>query len=362
MPAFTKKTVDKYIRNRMMYWIYSMGNDAKVHLKEQLGLSGEDELTDSDREAINKFQQQVRDDLIITGGCFTSMLQGEIPNDLDIYLRTQETARLISLLYLNKAIEFGELKLDSQVHQLEVSNTSDGVHIMIRSQGITGEGIDTDQYRYFEAYPEAAVDAFFANYHKMAAKKVEDGRTYNVKFMTSNAITLNNGLQVIIRFTGEPETIHSNFDFIHATNYWTWEEGVVYNVDALTATAEKRLRYFGSKFPVATIFRLKKFVERGWRISAGDMVKIMYDVSKLDLDSPSVLRDQSMGMDSAYFSQVIEKLHNNKSGDALDRTYLFKIINEVFDMHDPQDSFLERSTWIAPEIDENALEIDIEAI
>src|SRR5690606_31837566 len=146
--------------------------------------------------------------------------------------------------------------------------------ILLRSVGVAGEDIDQSKYKYFEAFPEAYADDFFAQYKKNYGKSIPDsGKSYDVTFMTSNAITLNNGLQIIIRFTGDPETIHSNFDFIHATNYWTWEAGVVYNVEALASTHEKRLYYFGSKFPVASIFRLKKFIERGWRISAGEMVK-----------------------------------------------------------------------------------------
>lgn len=355
MTGFTKKSIDKYIRTRIMYWIYDLGRDAPKYLKEHLGLSGNEELTDQDKDLIKNFQDQVKRDTIVTGGCFTSMLQGELPNDLDIYFKTKDTARLVSWFYLNKMIDNGGLKLTVHVHKLEVNDSDDGVSILIRSQGITGEGIDTDKYKYFEFYPEAATDEFFRLYKQSMKNGIlESGKHYHVQFMTSNAITLNNGLQIIIRFCGSVNEIHSNFDFIHTTNYWTWDESVVYNTDALTATLEKRLRYFGSKFPVATIFRLKKFVERGWRISAGEMVKIMYDISKLNLDDVRVLRDQSMGMDSAYFSDVICKLHNNQSGENIDRTYLFKVINEVFDMHDSHDDFLEFKATDSTDVESDA--------
>lgn len=345
MTAFTKKSVDKYIRTRIMYWIYDLGRNAPKYLNDNLGLSGEEEPTEEDSEKIKIFQQRVRDSTIVTGGCFTSMLFGEEPNDLDIYLKDKEVATLISWFYINKMLETGNLKENSHVHQIDVNDSTDGVSILIRSQGITGDGIDSDKYKYFEMYPEAVTDEFFKQYRSNVKDAVlETGKHYHVSFMTSNAITLNNGLQIIIRFCGDPTTIHSNFDFIHATNYWTWEESVVYNQEALASTLEKRLRYFGSKFPVATIFRMKKFIERGWRISAGEIVKILYDVSKLDLDNVSVLREQSMGCDSAYFSQVIELLHSRRAtNDQLDRTYLFQAIEIAFDMHDPKDNFLEAS-------------------
>lgn len=344
MPGFTKKSVDKYIRNRIKYWIYDLGRNAHLYLKNELDLSTNDKekLTKEDNNKVLAFQKQVQDSVIVTGGCFTSMLLGEEPNDLDIYLKDKEVAIKISNFYLNKMKEIGNLKESDHVPRIEALATDEGVHIFIKSQGISGVDVETDNYAYFEMYPEDAVDAFFAEYKKNVKKKLlEPGNNYQVSFITSNAITLNNGIQIIIRFTGEPEVIHSNFDYIHATNYWTWVEGVVYNIEALKATAEKRLYYFGSKFPVASIFRLKKFLERGWRISAGEIVKIMYDVSKLNLDNVSTLREQSIGMDSAYFQEVISILRKDKD-KVLDRTYLFKVLDEVFQMSDPQDDFLEQ--------------------
>lgn len=340
--GFTKKSVDKYIRNRIKYWIYDLGRNAHLYLKDDLALSTNDSenLTDDDKQLIKKFQEQVRDSVVVTGGAFTSMLQGEEPNDLDIYFNDAEVAIKIANFCINKMKILGKLVENDHIPEIYAVKTSDGVSITIRSMGIAGENFDPNEYKYFEAYPEAFTDKFFEEYkknHKIPTERL--GKSYDISFMTSNAITLNNGLQIIIRFTGDPETIHSNFDFIHATNYWTWEEGVVYNVEALRATAEKRLYYFGSKFPVATIFRLKKFIERGWRISAGEIVKILFDVSKLDLTDVSVLREQSMGMDSAYFHQAIGMLINRT--EDLDRSYLFKVLDQVFNMSDPQDDFLD---------------------
>lgn len=347
MTGYSKKSVDKYIRRRIMYWIYDLGRNAHLYLKDELGLSTNDKdaLTDNDKGLIKSFQEAVRDSVIVTGGAFTSMLLGEEPNDLDIYFATNTTATLVTNFFLNKMKDKGNIEITSHVHQIYVKTRPDneGLHIMLRSVGVAGEDIDQKKYKYFEAYPEASADEFFATYKKNFGKNIpEKGRSYDVTFMTSNAITLNNGLQFIIRFTGDPETIHSNFDFIHATNYWTWEEGVVYNVEALRATHEKRLYYFGSKFPVASIFRLKKFIERGWRISAGEMVKIMFDISKLDLTDISVLREQSIGMDSAYFNEAISILVNRDESDGdLDRTYLFKVLDQVFQTSDKHDDFLE---------------------
>ena len=344
--GFTKKTIDQYIRNRIKYWIYHLGAKAPEFLKEELSLSTSvrEDLTDDDKQKIGNFQRSVRDNVIVTGGCFTSMVMGEIPNDIDLYVKHNSTAIKVITFYLNKMKIDGNLQETRHVHQIEAKETNEGVWITIRSQGVTSEQIDNSEYEYFEMQPEEAADLFFAEYRKNVSKKLlEDGNSYNVAFMTSNAISLTGGIQLITRFTGEVEEIHSNFDFIHATNYWTWKEGVVFNTEALQATLEKRLYYFGSKFPVATLFRVRKFVERGWRINAGELLKIAYDISHLDLDNVNVLREQSIGMDSAYFNEVIAIL-SKRSDKKIDRTYLFNAIEIAFNMIDTSDSFLEASS------------------
>lgn len=61
------------------------------------------------------------------------------------------------------------------------------------------------------------------------------------------------------------------------------------------------------------------------------MLKIGWDISKLNLNDIDVLKDQLVGVDAAYFHQMLSILENNKD---IDRTYLFEIINRVFDSVD----------------------------
>jgi hypothetical protein len=53
-------------------------------------------------------------------------------------------------------------------------------------------------------------------------------------------------LQIVLRFSGNVTQIHKTFDFVHATNYFTFEEGLVTNVAALESILTKSLRYQGS--------------------------------------------------------------------------------------------------------------------
>lgn len=158
---------------------------------------------------------------------------------------------------------------------------------------------------------------------------------YRVLFVTSNAITLSDSMQLILRFQGEAETIHENFDFVHATNYWTsWDKKLTLRPEALECTLSRELRYVGSKYPVCSVIRLRKFLTRGWTVNAGQIVKMAYQVSKLNMNDARVLEDQLVGVDSAYFSQVIGKLREkvDDKGDPVpvDGTYLMTLIDKIF--------------------------------
>jgi hypothetical protein len=106
---------------------------------------------------------------------------------------------------------------------------------------------------------------------------------YDPLFFSPNAISLSNDLQIVCRFNGTAEQIHKTFDFIHATNYFTFKEGLVTNLKAMESLLTKRLSYQGSVYPLTSIIRSKKFVKRGWNIGAGEYLKIMFQISELNL-------------------------------------------------------------------------------
>jgi hypothetical protein len=134
----------------------------------------------------------------------------------------------------------------------------------------------------------------------------------------------------VIRFYGDPATIHENYDFVHCTNYWTSEtRRIITNTQALECILGRELKYVGSKYPVASLFRTRKFIKRGWHITAGQMFKIANQVSKLDLNNFTILQDQLTGVDMAYFEELINKL-KSKNSDTVDSSYLIQLIDEIF--------------------------------
>lgn len=258
-----------------------------------------------------KLQDMVRLNTIITGGAIYSLFVNEPPNDYDIYFRTPEVAAAVAEYYI------GKLPKGKETPNVSVSICDGDVNVKIESAGIVkSEGTTVDDDGIQEQV-----------YHKV--KGVAGNTTsYDVAVITSNAISLTNKIQLITRFCGEPDEIHKNFDYVHATNYWTsWEGFVTLHKAALESMITKELKYVGSLYPLSSIIRMRKFINRGWRINAGQIVKICYQLSLLDLNDLTVLEEQLIGVDYSYFADILDTL---KESGKMSETYLSSLIDEVF--------------------------------
>lgn len=262
------------------------------------------------------------------------MLQGDMPNDFDVYFDDIKVATEVVNYYLEN------VKKTDKVSKVEArpSEAGDRVRIFLKSVGVVfTEDADNENYDYFECTDLRTMEEYFDKWQFKNRKK-----KFGLISMTSNAITLNDNIQIITRFVGNPEYIHQNFDFVHCTNYYSPGSGLILNQPALESIMARRLNYVGSLFPICSLFRIRKFVKRGWTITAGEILKISWDVNALNLHDIAVLEDQLIGVDSAYFTQAIGILKDHKTqGEELDRAYLFKVLDECFD--EAEDTFIEQA-------------------
>jgi len=297
-----------------------------------------------------KLREVLRKNTIITGGCIASMLLKEKVNDYDFYFRNSTTALIVAEYYVKK---FKELNPGATVgHRENLKNfefyakmVDERVRIFIRSQGTLSEDTPNEDYRYFEAQEPGSPGAELFIEQVMSTIKRDRGvkegdaenkdkTKYRPIFLTSNAISLSDKVQLIIRFYGEPDEIHDNYDFVHCMNYWDSATGkVTLRPEALEAMLTRQLIYKGSLYPVCSIIRLRKFIARNWKVSAGDILKMILQCGELDLTDPVVLEDQLIGVDIAYFMELITKIKDElKSGKVqhVDSTYVAKLIDEIF--------------------------------
>ena len=276
------------------------------------------------------------------------MLQNEDVHDFDIYFRTRQVAFDVAKYYIQKFLENPPTTFknhDGQVVKVGVKEEQDRIRIIIKSAGIAGDTGQSD-YQYFEGLPQIQADEAQGQFIDTAIKNANDAddesdtkldevkdkkaKKYRPVFITSNAITLTNKMQVVVRFFGEPDQIHDNYDFVHCTNYWTsWDRNLTLRPDAIEAILTKDLRYVGSKYPICSLIRSRKFIKRGWSINAGQYVKMAWQISQLDLSNIHTLEEQLIGVDAAYFRQLIEVLQK-KDPEKVDGAYLMSVIDKVF--------------------------------
>lgn len=276
---------------------------------------------------------------IVTGGSIASMLLGENVNDFDVYMKDHATAIAVANYYVSRFKQ----KNGTTEFELEVTDRNGRIKIMAKSAGIVSEETNSRPYSYFEIGPDERgtdyVEAVMTNPDEIAdvhedteiqSLAVPEEKQYRPVFLSSNAITLSDKIQIVLRFYGDPDEIHKNYDFAHCTSYWqSWDSKLVLRQEALESLLSRELRYVGSKYPVCSVVRLRKFIARGWRINAGQVLKMAMQISELDLTKVEVLEDQLTGVDTAYFIQLIERM-KEKNPDKIDTAYLVEIIDRLF--------------------------------
>lgn len=273
----TTKSINSIIRKKINHWLLSIKDE--------------------------KLRERISNDIIVTGGAIVSLLQDEEVNDYDVYFTSKEVAQEAAEYYL----------------------------------GLTGENSDTASVGFPDSWKKQSnheIDEENRVYlHipngtlKIDPSTYEEDSTYNPLFLSNNAITLQGKIQLIFRFIGDADEIHTNYDFVHCTNYW--KDGKLnLKEEALTSILTKELKYVGSKYPVSSAIRVRKYVERGYSINAGEFFKILWQIHELDLKDVNVLREQLTGVDIFYFEYMLSQL-NSIEGE-ITTEYVFKAIDEAF--------------------------------
>lgn len=350
-----KKTINAIISKKVKEWLKSI-----------------------DDERVVKY---ISDKIIVTGGCITSMLLNEDVNDFDIYFKDKKSVKLVSEYYCKKFNENNKERLNKlgkdgsawvldggdlndwkngvikltdfaigykdnirykdtlewseennsayKISGMLNNTTPERIKIIINSDGIA----EDSDYKADES--EYSIDEYLDILGDNGNINTTDNKEkYRPIFLSTNAITLSDKIQLVIRFYGEPSEIHENYDFVHVLNYWDSKYGQVeLNPVALECILNKELRYVGSKYPICSLIRTRKFIKRGWQINAGQYVKMAFQISNLDLTDIYVLEDQLVGVDSIYFLNFIRNLQKSNSNNPdfkLDQDYLTTVIDKIF--------------------------------
>ena len=289
-----------------------------------------------------ELRKRCKSDTIVTGGSIASMLLGEKVNDYDLYFTNMETVRLVAEYYVER---FKSERHSGIPVKIYVDSTGDRVKIVAKSVGVASEEGTEEPYRYFEGRPSDEAgeyvsrvmddpgeieDTLEETVESLVDEESSDKPRYRPVFLSSNAITLSHRVQIVLRFYGDADKIHENYDFVHCTNYWESKSGdLTLRQPALESLLARELRYVGSRYPICSLVRMRKFIRRGWTINAGQILKMVWQVNELDLKSVSVLEDQLTGVDVAYFAQLVSKLIE-RDPEKVNSAYLVEIIDRMF--------------------------------
>lgn len=269
--------------------------------------------------------------VVVTGGCIVSMYLRETVNDFDIYIKDKQV--------LKRLVQYYCAKFKSVWHESpQIIFDKDHSHGKI--------GIEPAKWNRIGMFIKSKG---FMSEPKEKPTDVTLGK-YRPVFLSENAITLSDKIQIVVRFWGEPSIVHESFDFEHAKGYWTLQEGLVSTARQLQLIIAKELEYTGSEYPLASIFRSRKFIMRDWTMHVKNYLLMALQLQALDLTDINVLRDQLTGVDAAYLHWIVREAERyleeedddgNKVHDSLSLEYIFEIVmratGEFGDEHENQE-------------------------
>lgn len=306
--GFKAKTIRKVLRTKLNDWLDSI----------------------KDGEVRNLLKR----DVIVTGGSIVSMLMGDEIKDFDVYFKTRETTKAVAEYYCKRFLELNPgygvepiVKVDEDTGRVTISIKSHGVAEELGSE-------DTPEFQYENNLGEGGADDIADYILKPQATEEQKKEKYRPVFLSANAITLSDKIQLVIRFYGTPDEIHKNYDFEHCKNVYDYQtDSLELRASALESILSKTLLYTGSLYPICSLFRMRKFIERGWRISAGEILKMAWQVNDLNLEDVNVIKDQLTGCDQAYMNQLIRVMNDAKSTNpdlVVDSLYIVELVDKVF--------------------------------
>jgi len=163
-------------------------------------------------------------------------------------------------------------------------------------------------------------DLYFSSLEK--AIKVDnffrDNESFKLIFASENAnlykhTPTNQKYQVIFcsyYLENDPPSVYEHFDYtVCKAAYSFWFDDFYFDPRFFTDLAQRRLFFTQSTlFPINALYRVKKYISKGFTISGSELIKIALAIHNLKINTLSDLKKHLMGIDTVLIKALLNDL------------------------------------------------------
>jgi hypothetical protein len=266
----------------------------------------------------NFFNKNLLCNSFIAGGAIISVSKEEKIKDYDLFMTNAVSTKAVFSSLMNRVTGGTDFQLVTQV---------DDKNPKLERGTLALNGLH-------ESDLETLIDKFNAN---CKALKITS-RTHKVvpAYLSKNALTLSNGVQLIFRFIGEPKEVFTTFDYEHCKVYWRPNPlglllgTVTYEGRSQESIAKNELIYTGNtRFALSAISRLNKFIKRGWGVSPSSLLSLALTSAKIDWSNKQALEEELLGIYGIENKTLKQILEMCSTKDKVDLDKVVQVLGEV---------------------------------
>jgi len=121
-------------------------------------------------------------------------------------------------------------------------------------------------------------------------------------------------IQLIKKVCGDPYDVIFRFDYtICMAAYLPKLNKIILGDNFLYHLAGKELHYNIGKYPLASLWRAKKYIEKGFKFPAVELIKLALKMNEIRMNSYKDLKEQLEGIDTLFLKDLTDALF--KEGD-----------------------------------------------
>lgn len=146
-------------------------------------------------------------------------------------------------------------------------------------------------------------------------------KNYTFKFKSENAFSYeknNQKYQLIRKYCDlDNESLLNKFDFTICMGLYDFELLNFYLKEEFLPDVSRKELVFNplAEYPIASLYRIKKYMKRGYSISGTEIIKIGLSIHNLKLENYRDLKNQLMGIDTLFLKELTDLMMTPEYAD-----------------------------------------------